>query len=237
MRKIEKLFLIGNGFDVQHNLHYVNENGQLITTNLSDFAKELKRSDRDLYNKISETLFYCLKCQYKNEIEEISRGERNKDWLWNHMENLDYKYDFDGCEEARFNDRLKKWVDNLNKNSRHAFFRVRPNKKIVSRITEFDKLKKEVFTEGSYFINFNYTNVLEDLYHIKKEHMIHLHGDVSCPDLSDNSEEPYGHKYTGPPTRINKSKTIYGYRISMEKLLNDWKLDKKPFDIYLWLCF
>ena len=166
---IKRLYILGNGFDIHHG----------INSKYSDYHEWLKNNDNSTYEKLCAIYDTCA-----------------YEW-WNNFEQSLAKVSFDyisktssenapiyGCDEFRDTDNhraafqveldmnhlldtvklsLEKWVNDLNKSNK-------------------GKLRLED-KENSFFITFNYTRTLEDVYNISKNQICHIHGCIGEDDL------------------------------------------------------
>lgn len=106
------LFIIGNGFDFQHNVHYTNSNNEKITTSLDDFSKELKKNCPDIFDKIQDSL---------NKVD--------KKVSWNNLERIKFMGNLTEDQRKLFYDQLKRWVRKLDNNVNYKNFE-NDNKKL-----------------------------------------------------------------------------------------------------------
>ncbi len=160
-----KLFIIGNGFDIAHNLP--------------------TRFDPDFKS-------IALKCEQDNfwDLYQSREGD-----IWSDFENLLGRPDFNSLEEIfdgyapdylsdRESDRdsIIGQVD-LNGKLRDALCefadvadehlsRVRPNASI-----------EQLISKAGYYITFNYTHTLEKIYGIPSERILHIHGEAGKENL------------------------------------------------------
>ena len=166
---MDKLYIIGNGFDLNHKLK----------TSYTDFKEWLKNKKPNIYKTILE-------------LYGIEDTEETNSW-WsmfeNHLVDLDvydeiielaaeYSIDY-GSDDFRESDRyvgaieseikFEDLVENIlaNFNEWINSLWILPIKKIMNNID------KEAF-----YINFNYTQTLETIYGVPQERVIHLHGKV-----------------------------------------------------------
>lgn len=172
---MRNLYVIGNGFDIHHG----------IKSRYSDYREWLKENDFDLYDKLChlyesideddewwnsfEQHLSAISFDYINTMHQDfgpiygSEDFRDED---NHRASIQVKLDIDNLIEC-IGQSLKVWINSLNK----------PN---------CGKLRIENKDE-CYFLTFNYTKTLEDVYNIPSEQICHIHGS------SDDSEFVWGH--------------------------------------------
>ncbi len=163
---INKLFIIGNGFDLAHDL----------PTRFDPHFKSIaQKHEQDNFWELYQT---------------------QEDDIWSDFENLLAHPDFNEIEEIfdgyapdylsdRESDRdsIITQVD-LNGNLQEALYE-------FSHIAE-DKLRdvapkrffEELLDQQAYYISFNYTHTLEKIYHIPQKHILHIHGEVGKNNLA-----------------------------------------------------
>jgi len=158
-----KLYIIGNGFDKYHKL----------PTGYDDFHKFVI----DNYSEI------------ENVFEEYFLLRGNEDSLWSDFEadlgTFKWKYFFnekntiDVQDESfrpscRFGleDDLRQETDELVDKIKEVF------ENWLNRIDLESTDKKNEFQEYAFFLNFNYTLTLEEVYKIPSEMIFHIHGDI-----------------------------------------------------------
>lgn len=160
-----KLFVIGNGFDLAHNLP---------TRFDPDFKNIAKKYDQDnfwdLYqsreNDIWSDFENLLGHPDFNTIEEIFNGyepnylsERESD-----RDSIIYQVELNG----NLQDALYEFADKA-ENSLNS---VQPN-----------DLIEQILDSDGYYITFNYTHTLEKLYGIPQKHILHIHGETGKRNL------------------------------------------------------
>lgn len=167
------LYLIGNGFDIHHG----------IKSRYSDYREWLKGYDFDLYNKLCclydsteddddwwnsfEQHLSAISFDYINRVYQdygpIYGSEDFSD-ADNHGASIQLKFDLDidNLIEA-IGQSFKVWVKSLN----------RPN---CGKLRIEDK-------DECYFLTFNYTKTLEDVYNIPRTQICHIHGSINGDDL------------------------------------------------------
>lgn len=176
---IKNLYVIGNGFDLYHH----------IKSKYSDFHKWLSDNEIDLLFQIEEILNVSKEdwwYQFEKNLGNIDLYEFISRITFENRPN--YGSDdfvesdiYKGHEHAEkellnlFNDikiSLYNWAKTLEKGN--------PEKRM------------SLAKDNSFFINFNYTKTLEDLYGINHEQILHIHG---CID-EDNNNLVLGHNKT-----------------------------------------
>ena len=149
---MRRIYIIGNGFDLKHNL----------PSRYSDFAEFCQTNDRVLYEQIN-LLFPkitqdSLWSNFEEGLGEVDEDKLFKDFYLNDRRNI---------KDDKFL--------NLHNSLKLAF---------AEWISRFERLtskleKRFVFDRDDCFISFNYTDVLESLYHIKASQILHIHGYAS----------------------------------------------------------
>jgi len=173
-----RLFIIGNGFDIAHNL----------PTRYWDFRTYLKTNYPDFLEAFEQHY----------QIAPNDSEEHKKKLLWNEFEtnlaNIDEDIIIDdavriemdlesgdiGVEDtlrAYFRSEykyinklaihLKQWVQSIN---------------VKNTSPKTSKINKN---SDDFFINFNYTSVLESVYHVTPSNVLHIHG-----SLRSNDDDP-----------------------------------------------
>ena len=162
---ITNLYVIGNGFDLKHNL----------PTRYSDFAFFCQKNAPELFDKMNDLYpklsINGLWSDFESALEfpdikklEQRQKEKEKIEKQNGQEK-DYSI---GVEPVRMKDAFNEWVKALNS---------------IIQLLTIEK-RYDLNTED-YFITFNYTNVLEHVYNIDDSKVLHIHeksepGDYGC---------------------------------------------------------
>lgn len=154
----EKLYIIGNGFDLHHGLK----------TSYTNF--------RDDYVKKQSPILW-------NDLLDIYGDTPQNDNLWwKDFENMLGKVDYESLSKSRNGDALGFMkVRNLLKGKLPPLF----GKWIKDVNSQIDASKIELMDEvdvNSLFFTFNYTLLLEKAYQVKEENVWHIHGSVKHPD-------------------------------------------------------
>jgi hypothetical protein len=207
-----KLYIIGNGFDLYHN----------IKSSYYNFKEYLQKHDSQLLKIIEEYLFYFesenpnendLWCRFEENLAHLEE-EKLRKMASNFL--IDY-----GSEE---------WDDSANHNYSNEIGKVVEalTKRLRKRLTEWALTLKEPATnqkslpidKDAKFLSFNYTSTLEDKYKPLTK-VLHIHGKA---DIS-NSELVLGHA-TPPNTppqhkEIKKNMSAEDYQIYCEEHSSD----------------
>ena len=166
---MKHLYIIGNGFDLHHNM----------ITDYRDFRDWLAVNDSSVLCTIDEIFGYCdstwwqhfeanLATAITSEIvqEEVSENYpnftsddfRDSDWS-------DAEYAVQNRLEEAYND------------IRHAFH------EWINQLKGGDPARKiKLYTTDAFFVTFNYSHTLEDLYGIPQEQILYIHGRACTKD-------------------------------------------------------
>jgi len=200
------LNIIGNGFDLYHGLpssyYYF---GCYLIKNDPEFYEEVGK----MYNfKYMKPIGSPIEHDYEYVIEDIfwrdferSLGEVNEFFVVDtHEDDLGLEYndpvDIE-MDEDKIAERLKQyfvhWVrDTLDKNENYDI--------ITNSMKEIDN--RIVFNDEDYFLEFNYTHTLQQLYKISNDNIYYVHGECLG---KDDDELIIGH---GNYDRINEIKEL-----------------------------
>lgn len=176
-----KLFIIGNGFDLAHG----------IKTSYFDFRNFLEEN----YPRFLEQL------ENMHGLYPNSDFSKKQEILWKDFEsNLPNIIDTELVESGSHIDmgvEIEEGIeDTLDEYWRNEFkFIEKLNEKIEEWIMQIniDKAEKKKFkfkcNKNTFFFTFNYTLMLEKIYRIKENNILHIHGDIS----GDNYPPAIGH--------------------------------------------
>lgn len=169
-----KLFVIGNGFDLAHGIKSKYWNfGEYLADNYPSFFNSLNsaiNNDQGIWSDFEAKLPDCGRAM---EDTGLSVAQQR-------LDELDYDPMSDEGMGIWMNDQLR-FINSL------------PNV-LRSWIESIDIHKPKAYIEGlmsndDYFLSFNYTNTLEEVYGIEKDNILHIHGDVN----NTNHELIMGH--------------------------------------------
>lgn len=182
------LFVIGNGFDLHHRLQ----------TSYGDFKEYLEGVDGTLVDELDSIL--SEKGFDPDDIEKWSRLEQ----FLAEFPNMDFEQleekAFDGAEQDM--DRAGFWSD-------PGYIAEAESGKICKLLTSVksnlkgwiesicvEKIQRDkslIFPNDAYFLNFNYTKTLEQIYDIPKDRVLHIHNVKDEYVLGHNQEKeiPY----------------------------------------------
>lgn len=184
------LYIIGNGFDLMHNL----------PTRYSDFAKFCIETDLTLFNEMNKC-FPSLNLDGLWANFEKALGDPDKEYLTKGIKNRGER-DYDiGVDTEGLKSAFGSWVYNLNQSLKYL---------TISRIFYFRK--------DDIFVTFNYTNVLERVYNINSNNILHIHeGGKDVEDTEIFKGYIYGHNVTLPTARSNEEQEMKDYIESLRK--------------------
>lgn len=203
------LFIIGNGFDLEHGLdtsyvdfrHYLeNEDYEYLMwfEELYGFVVDSKRDFvEDYLWKEFESKLYAI-----NEDELVDNGKYIEMGLDEGdigiEDTLDYYWEDQYGFIERLNDYIKLWIEQID-------------------ISVLKKTKMIKFNRNDMFITFNYTILLERIYHVDEWNILHIHGSIGENDYSPvighgNSlkiDEARGHAKRAEDEMLEKETSIY----------------------------
>ena len=176
-----KLFIIGNGFDIDHGLktrytsfkEYLECNfinfGYTLGSNCLKEDCILEESANFIYNVLNNTVGDNW-CNLEHALGQIDYGElydpinfddNDKEiynTIWNNQEKMSYYRSL----FANLEDLLKDWLFNMLKNE-----------------VKIKKKYENIFEKDALFLTFNYTDILERVYNVSKYNICHIHGEIS----------------------------------------------------------
>lgn len=159
----ETLYILGNGFDLHHN----------VASRYTDFKLYLAAHDRDLLHNL-ENLYDCedLWGDFENNLLKISR-ETFVEWIspflpTNEVDDEEFTY----AELFFSQDLAGNLVDELTQNLRRRFHQWIRTLNIPTgyeqRLVEIDR--------DALFLSFNYTDFIETIYKVPPHQICYLHG-------------------------------------------------------------
>lgn len=218
---LSKLFLIGNGFDFQHNVHYIDPDANIIDSSLKLFSKVLKENDEDLYEKINNLI---------KKYNTILGGPEKELFTWNDLEKLPFRDELDIEKLTLLESCLFEWITRLDENLSTELF-----KQDKEKCEEYQYLKTEIFDEDTFFINFNYTATLEKIYGIDENRIFHIHGSANdSPILASIDKNQNFHWTFGYPKKINHRKPVDGLKGVLIEWLDNKKLNIEREELYVY---
>ena len=189
---MKNLYLIGNGFDLHHN----------IKSGYPLFHEWLKKHDEDLYEEFLNFYPDAEVDEWWSEMEErFGDGvdfEFLEDYISKTAAENEPNYGSDDFRDADYHtasiyaeERLRNLVEGIKSHFGDW----------INNLDSADVTKKvNLVINDSYFINFNYTPTLENTYNIPANQIIHIHGSIfdnhyelghgrSYRDLMDEAEK------------------------------------------------
>lgn len=166
------LYIIGNGFDLKHN----------IPSRYSDFAKFVKETDLEFYLRMELFYPYLSKNGLWSNFEEAlglpNLKELTKDYELVKKTNTSNREKYIGVNPITLHEAFGKWIFAL-----------------TELISENIYDKKYQIETNSLFISFNYTRILECLYNVEESKICYIH---ECVPKDKKSKEMftgyiYGH--------------------------------------------
>ncbi|SEB22091.1 bacteriophage abortive infection AbiH family protein [Pedobacter hartonius] len=165
---MKNLYIIGNGFDIHHSLN----------TRYSDFHNFVSNNNNDLENALEEYFDFSVDYKYlwKNFEAELYRF--NYKSFFNDNNHIDHTAEnFKVSDTYDLADGISEEAENLIEMIREGFTDWiisldYPSKESI--------LKRLIFLKGnSAFINFNYTDTLEEYYGIAKSQILYIHNNAN----------------------------------------------------------
>lgn len=177
-----KLFMIGNGFDLGHDL----------PTRYSDFYQYLlSRADGQVFIENIERVISCWRDQLWNDFEgqlgsispqyvmEVAISER---------EDYNAQFDYDTLDDSHItNHIIEKYLSSLHKLDEFVSEWIQT---VTVNTVAAKPAYERLFQGDTAFITFNYTDTLEEIYRIKKEKVHHVHGDADEPIMGHGKDHP-----------------------------------------------
>lgn len=186
MRTINHLYIIGNGFDLYHGL----------PTSYGHFRDYVKEHDNELAELVEKFYSYKEDSDFWSDFEE-NLGNFDDDLLREYGLNYLEDYGSEKWRDAFHHDyqyELDRKIDRITQGIRESFCNW------LSQISFDGLVKKAIPIErDAYYLTFNYTRTLEDVYDIPTQNILHIHGIFK---EHDNDEIIYGHG--GRPYIIEK---------------------------------
>ena len=155
----ETLYILGNGFDIYHGLK----------SRYSDFRKWL------LKNASPENGYR----EFVEGMERLFPLETNQDILWSNFEEALGKYDINLLGEEHREEHGWHSERKMVSDTHNICSQIRPNIAAWAVSIPLKNARKLLkLDEASWYLTFNYTRVLEEVYTIPDEHICHIHGDT-----------------------------------------------------------
>ena len=170
----ERLYVIGNGFDVHH----------WIDSKYTDFKEWVRKNkDADLIGLMDT--FFSNECDFWADIEN-ALGDYREDEITEFCEpesSEDFRLEHPGQWQAGVEDGIPYIFGNVMDRFRDAF-----NEWV--RSIDIDSIEADLqLPAASKYLTFNYTETLERYYHIPEQNVLHIHGNR----LANGDEFVIGH--------------------------------------------
>lgn len=168
---MKTLYIIGNGFDLHH----------YLPTEWKDFHKHIQENDNDLENNFED--YFSLEMDDKNLWSNFEKD----------LETFNWKVFFDDNCNVQIDDDFRlsflySIEDDLDEQSNHLIESIKGAFESWIKNIDFEYVEKKCpIEEDSFFISFNYTLLLENVYQIQKDKILHIHGDI------ENNQIVFGH--------------------------------------------
>ena len=194
----ERLYVIGNGFDVHHG----------IESKYSDFKEWIEENGYTRLVGLMDT-FFSNECDFWADIENALGDYREKEITdFCEPENSDdFKYDHPGQWQAGIEDSIPYVFGEVMNDFKDVF---------IEWVNSIDISEIEVdlkLPSSSKFLSFNYTETLENNYYIPEKNVLHIHGnrlkkgdelvighgnhrDINAPYGDDEILYPYQNAYS-----------------------------------------
>lgn len=176
------LYIIGNGFDLQHNLK----------SSYDEYHRYVKNNRSNVEDFLNQ--YFTLK---------VKKDKKSDIYLWSDFENdlasfhaKSFFYDHDNVSEGFMDQEHPQWSDffgvedEIIEESEKAYFEIRQSFwDWINEISETEIERKNMhFEKDTFFLSFNYTSTIERIYNIPK--VFHIHGYIG----DDNEENlVFGH--------------------------------------------
>lgn len=169
---MKTLYLIGNGFDLHHNL----------PTEWKYFHKYIQENQNDLENSFEE--YFSLEMDDENLWSSFEKNLETFNWKTFFDDNCNVYPDDDNFRPSD----TYGLEDDLNEQTQYLIESIREAFESWIKNIDIESVKKKLsFEEDSLFINFNYTLLLENVYQIQPDNIVHIHGDI------ENNQIVFGH--------------------------------------------
>lgn len=177
MKKVNHLYIIGNGFDLYHGL----------PTSYGHFREYVKEHDKELVELVEKYYPHKKNSDFWNDFE-ASLGNFDDDLLREYANNYLEDYGSEKWSDAFHHDyqyEIDRIIDRITQGIRNDFCNW------LAQIS-FDGLKKKgiPIERDAFYLTFNYTSTLETIYDIPIQNILHIHGMFKG---HDNDKIVYGH--------------------------------------------
>ena len=176
---VNTIYIIGNGFDIHHG----------IRSSYWCYMKWLEVNHPELFKEIGQTFRGAKEDSWWADFES---GLEKVDWLYNmHGSTImtEYKVGDIEIKGKKSSQRLLKLYDAI---------QVTFTQWIESLAPQIKSVKPDLdLSPDAKYLSFNYTNTLQDAYHVPDENILHIHGNALRGD-----KVIIGHKSNGNQSHI-----------------------------------
>lgn len=205
-REEDRLYIIGNGFDIHH----------CINSRYSDFRSWLQNENPSFVGMMD--IFFSNDCEFWADIEK-ALGEYREGEITNYCEPIiseDYKYEHPWVWQAGLEDNISSIFGEAMKDFREAF------EKWVRSIDISGIEADMVIPIESKYLTFNYTETLESYYHVPTNNVLHIHGNR----LKKGDKLVIGHSnYRDSNVPYEDESLLFPYQKSNSEvieIMNEW---------------
>lgn len=181
---MKRLFIIGNGFDLHHQICSSYKNFQkFVSTHASELYNLLSEyfNETDLWADFEDTLAHI-------DIDALIESANSALTPygvddWKESDNHNYEFEIENVTSAitvKLQSLFSKWIWSL-------------------QIPEHGDLKSLSIEKENYYLNFNYTSTLEKAYNIKSNQIVFIHNKSTSENASlilGHSRNPVATNYT-----------------------------------------
>lgn len=160
-----KLFVLGNGFDLAHNLP---------TRFDPDFKNIARKYEQDNFWDLYQT---CANDIWSNFENLLGCPD------FNTLEEIFYSYEPDYLSERESDRDGIIYQVELNGNLQNALYEFANNADDSLHNIQTNDFIGQILDADGYYITFNYTHTLEEIYDIPREQILHIHGEVGEDEL------------------------------------------------------
>ena len=214
MSKKNTLYVIGNGFDLYHN----------ISSSYWQFQEYVKEQDKTLHNLVEDYL--PIKENWSDF--ETALASLDVDYLEGNAGSCLVSYNAEDWSDSYHHDyqyEIEQVVEQLSGGLKAHFIDWLKQLKIPSRNEVSNSLIS--LNKNSLYLTFNYTSTLQDIYNIKTKKVVHIHGSLKKSEniVLGHAWKPENNQYieevydpSEADTRVVEGNTILeGYFISTFK--------------------
>lgn len=169
-----KLFIIGNGFDLAHG----------YKTSYGTLRKYLSEKEVMVGSFYIPDIFSETSDDDWNNFEELLEDYDFVHWGASYTENIYIDDDKEQDRNMSYNNGLNEYfreISNLLPQKIKKELCIFIEKETQNKVSKIEWIRK-LFDEESFFINFNYSFLLENIYNISENKICHIHGTIFNED-------------------------------------------------------